>query len=197
MPFMASRSERRQMARTEAGVKLVLFGVVALALLVGGLSGFAAALKAIVVLIIVVAGVALLCLFIAKSRLAPRKKLGFSLVLVAMLAAWLWSVLRAPQQWPEQRATVTAVGSGTATLRIGTGLFPTTFNVTGPNVAALTVGTSIPVWIDPVSQAKLSLHPRATEGGQRYWMLALAGMLGLGGLYSLAIGKRSEERRVG
>ena len=191
MLFMASRSERWEMARTEAGVKLVLFGVIALALLVGGFSGFATTLKAIVVLIIVVAGVALLCLLIAKSRLAPRKKLGFSLILVAMLTAWLWSVMRAPRQWPEQRATVTAVGSGTATLRIGTGLFPTIFNVTGPNVARFTVGTSVPVWIDPVSQAKLSLQPRATEGGQRYWMLALASVLGFGGLYSLAIGKRS------
>lgn len=187
---MASRSDRREMARTEAGVKLVLFGVIAFALLVGGFSGFAVALKAIVVLIIVVAGVALLCLLIAKSRLAPRKKLGFSLILVAMLTAWLWSVMRAPRQWLEQHATVTSAGSGTATLRIGSGLFPTTFNVTGPNVAHFTIGTSVPVWIDPVSQTKLSLQPRATEDGQRYWILALASMFGLGGLYSLAIGKR-------
>jgi hypothetical protein len=42
---MASRAERREAARMEAGIKLVVFGFVALAFVIGGVSGFAGALN--------------------------------------------------------------------------------------------------------------------------------------------------------
>jgi hypothetical protein len=61
---------------------------------------------------------------------------------------------------------------------------------TGPHVATYTVGASFPVWINPVSQTELSFQPRATEGGQEYWMVALAAALAFGGLCALFVEKQ-------
>jgi Holliday junction resolvase len=267
---MASRSERREAARMEAGIKLALFGVVALAFVIGGVSGFAGALTALIFLAVVVAVAGLAGFLILKSRLVARKKAGLLLIIAASLTAWFWSGARAPRQWPEEHSTVTSVvgptavtetdysyrpyeakkgtsmvvtetkswaklseakgyrpgpiavyfnranpsevrfeptngwvrtsaspgstrirvtGDGTATLRIGSPLFPKTATTTGPHVANYTVGATLPVWINPVSQTELSFQPRATEGGQKYWIAALAGVMAIGGLCALVIGK--------
>ena len=85
---------------------------------------------------------------------------------------------------------IRVTGEGTATLRVGSPLFPKTATTTGPHVASYNVGASIPVWVNPLSQTELSFQPRTTEGGQKYWMVALAGAMALGGLCSLAIGKQ-------
>ena len=268
---MASRSERREAARMEAGIKLAVFAVVALAFLVGGVSGFAGALTALVFLAVVVAVAGLVGFLILKSRLAARKKAGLLLLIAALLTAWFWSGARAPKQWSEERATVASIsgptavtetdysyrpdeakkgaallttqtkswaklseakgyragatavyfnranpsevrfepttgftrtsaspvstrirvtGEGTATLRVGSPLFPKTATTTGPHVASYNVGATIPVWINPVSQTELSFQPRATDGGQKYWMAALAGAFALGGISALVIGKQ-------
>lgn len=268
---MASRSERREAARLEAGIKLAVFGVVALAFLVGGVSGFAGALTALVFLAVVVAVAGLAGFLILKSRLVARKKAGLLLIIAALLTAWFWSGARTPRQWPEERATVASIsgptavtetdysyrpdeakkgaallttqtkswaklpeakgyragttavyfnranpsevrfeptngftrtsaspvstrirvtGEGTATLRVGSPLFPKTATTTGPHVASYNVGASIPVWVNPVSQTELSFQPRATDGGQKYWMAALAGAFALGGISALFIGKQ-------
>ncbi|HVT26940.1 MAG TPA: restriction endonuclease [Lacipirellulaceae bacterium] len=268
---MASRSERREAARMEAGIKSAVFGVVALAFLIGGVSGFAGAVTALVFLAVVVAVAGLAAFLILKSRLVARKKAGLLLIIAALLTAWFWSGARAPRQWPEERATVASIngptavtetdysyrpdeakkgtsmvvtqtkswaklseargyrpgptavyfnranpsevrfeptngwvrasaspgstrirvtGEGTATLRIGSSLFPKTATTTGPHVASYTVGATLPVWINPVSQTELSFQPRATEGGQKYWMAALAGALAIGGMSALVIGKQ-------
>jgi restriction system protein len=268
---MASRAERREAARMEAGIKLVVFGFVALAFVIGGVSGFAGALTALVFLAVVVAVAGLASFLILKSRLVARKKAGLLLIIASFLTAWYWSGARAPRQWPEERATVASIngptavtetdysyrpdeskksavlsitqtkswtklseakgyragpttvyinranpsevrfeptngwarasaspgatqirvtGEGTATLRIGSPLFPRTATTTGPHVASYTVGATLPVWINPVSQTELSFQPRATEGGQKYWMAALASALALGGISALFIGKQ-------
>lgn len=255
----------------EAGVKLAVFAVVALAFLVGGVSGFAGALTALVFLAVVVAVAGLASFLILKSRLVARKKAGLLLILAAFLTAWFWTGARAPRQWPEERATVAAVngptavtetdysyrpdeakkgaalsitqtkswarlseakgyragpttvyfnranpsdvhfeptngwvrtsaspgstrirvtGEGTATLRIGSPLFPKMATTTGPHVASYSVGATLPVWINPVSQTELSFQPRATDGGQKYWMAALAGVMAIGGLCALVVGKQ-------
>lgn len=255
----------------EAGIKLAGFGVVALAFLIGGLSGFAGALTALVFLAVVVAAAGLTSFLILKSRLVVRKKAGLLLVIAALLTAWFWSGARAPRQWPEERATIASIsgptavtetdysyrldeakkgaalsitqtkswaklseaksyragptavyfnranpnearfeptngwvrtsaspgstrirvtGEGTATLRVGSPLFPKMATTTGPHVASYTVGATLPVWINPLSQTELSFQPRATEGGQKYWMAALAGALALGGMAALIIGKQ-------
>lgn len=254
----------------EAGIKLAVFAVVALAFLVGGVSGFAGTLTALVFLAVVVALAGLAGFLILKSRLVARKKAGLLLIIAALLTAWFWSGAHAPRQWPEERATVASIngptaatetdysyradgakkgtamlvtqtkswaklseaknyragptavyfnranpsevhfeatngwvrasaspestrirvtGEGTATLRIGSPLFPKFATTTGPHVASYTVGATLPVWINPVSQTELSFQPRATDGGQKYWMAALAGTMALGGLCGLVIGK--------
>jgi energy-coupling factor transporter transmembrane protein EcfT len=268
---MASRSERREAARLEAGIKLAVFAVVALAFLIGGVSGFAGALTALAFLAVVVAVAGLASFLILKSRLVAGKKAGLLLIIAALLTAWFWSGARAPRQWPEERATIESIsgptavtetdfsyrpdeskksamlsitqtkswaklseakgyragptavyfnrtnpsevrfepvngwaravaspgstrirvtGEGTATLRIGSPLFPKMATTTGPHVASYTVGATLPVWINPVSQTELSFQPRATEGGQKYWMAALAGVLALGGTVTLVAGKQ-------
>jgi len=111
---MASRSERREAARLEAGLKLAVFAVVALALLVGGVSGFAGALTALVFLGVVVGVTELTGFLILRSRLVPKKKAGLLLVIAALLTAWFWSGARAPRQWLEERATVTSISGPTA-----------------------------------------------------------------------------------
>lgn len=232
----------------EAGIKLAFFGVVALAFVIGGVSGFAGALTALVFLAVVVAVAGMGAFLILKSRLMPTKKAGLLLVIAALLTAWFWSGARAPRQWPEEHATIASIsgptavtetdysyrpdeskkgpamlvtqtkswaklseakgyravptavyfnranpsevrfestngwvrtsaspgstrirvtGEGTATLRIGSPLFPKTATTTGPHVANYTVGATLPVWINPVSQIELSFQPRATEGGQK------------------------------
>ncbi len=85
---------------------------------------------------------------------------------------------------------IRVTGEGTATLRVGSPLFPKTATTTGPHVASYNVGATIPVWINPVSQTELSFQPRATDGGQKYWMAALAGAFALGGISALVIGKQ-------
>ena len=85
---------------------------------------------------------------------------------------------------------IRVTGEGTATLRIGSPLFPRTATTTGPHVAGYTVGTTLPVWINPVSQTQLGFQPRATEGGQKYWMAALAGVMAIGGLCAIVLGKQ-------
>lgn len=268
---MASRSERREEARLEAGLKLGFFGVVALAFLIGGVSGFSGALTALIILVAVIAIAGLAGLLILKSRLVARKKLGLLLVIGALIAAGTWNTARAPRQWPENRATVASIvgpsaitetdysyhpvemrngssllttqtkpwanlseaknyragpvvvyynrsnpsearfesvngwgrttanpiatrirvtGEGTATLRIGSALFPQMATTTGPHVASLTVGSTISVWIDPISRTEMSFEPRATVGGQKYWMLVLAGAMAFGGLCALVVGKQ-------
>lgn len=268
---MASRTERREAARMEAGIKLVVFGFVALAFVIGGVTGFAGALTALVFLAGVVAVAGLASFLILKSGLVARKKAGLLLIIAASLTAWFWSGARAPRQWPEERATVASIsgptavtetdysyrpddakkgtvllttqvkswaklseakgyragatpvyfnranpsevrfeptngfartsaspvstrirvtGEGTATLRIGSPLFPKTATTTGPHVANYNVGTTIPVWINPVSQTEMSFQSRATAGGQKYWMAALASALVVGGISALVIGKQ-------
>jgi HJR/Mrr/RecB family endonuclease len=255
----------------EAGIKLAVFGVVALAFIIGGVSGFAGALTALVFLAVVVAVAGLAVFLILKSRLVARKKTGLVLIIAALLTAWFWSGSRAPRQWPEERATVASIsgppavtetdysyrpdeakkgdallttqtkswsklseaksyrggptvvylnranpsevrfeptngwvrasaspgstrirvtGEGTATLRVGSPLFPKMATTTGPHVANYTVGATLPVWINPLSQTELSFQPRATEGGQKYWLAALAGALALGGVSALVVGKQ-------
>jgi restriction system protein len=268
---MASRSERREAARMEAGIKLAVFAVVALAFLVGGVSGFGGALTALVFLAVVVAVAGLAGFLILKSRLVARKKAGLLLLIAALLTAWFWNGARASRQWPEEHATVASIsgptavtetdysyrpdeakkgasllttqtkswaklseakgyragatavyfnranpsevrfeptngfartsaspvstrirvtGEGTATLRVGSPLFPKTATTTGPHVANYIVGETIPVWTNPVSPTELSFQPHATVGGQKYWMAALAGALALGGISALVIGKQ-------
>lgn len=268
---MASRSERRESARLEAVFKLVLLGFFLLAFAIGGLSGFASALTALVFLAVVVVATGLASFLILKSRLVCRKKIGLLLIIPALLMAWYWNGARAPKQWPEARATVASIsgptaitetdyayrtdgtkngatllttqtkswaklseankhrpgptvvyfnrtspnevhfeptngwvrtsanplstrirvtGEGTATLRIGSALFPRTATTTGPHVAGYTVGATLPVWINPVSGTELSFQPRTTDGGQKYWMLALAGALAVGGVLALVTGKQ-------
>ena len=255
----------------EAGIKLAVFAVVALAFLLGGVSGFAGALTALVFLAVVVAVAGLASFLILKSRLVAGKKAGLLLIIAALLTAWFWTGARAPRQWPEERATVTAVngptavtetdysyhldeakkgaalpatqtkswakfseaksyraaptpvyfnranpsevrfeptngwvrtlaspvstrirvtGEGTAKLRVGSPLFPKMATTTGPHVANFTVGATLPVWINPVSQTELSFQPRATDGGQKYWIVALAGTMALSGLCALVMGKQ-------
>ncbi len=267
----ASRSERREAARMEAGIKLAVFGVSALAFLIGGVSGFAGAFAALVLLFVVVAVAGLAGWLILKSRLVARKKLGLLLIISALLTAWFWSSARAPRQWHEESATVASIngppaisetdyayhpdeakkgisltttqskswaklseaksyraglatvyynranpsevrfepangwtrtsaspvstrirvtGEGTATLRIGSPMFPKIATTTGPHVANYTVGATLPVWINPISQTEFSFQLRTNEGGEKYWMVALAGTLALGGLCSLVIGKQ-------
>ena len=98
---MGSRSERREAARMEAGIKLAFFGVVALAFVIGGVSGFAGALTALIFLAVVVAVAGLAGFLILKSRLVARKKAGLLLIIAALLTAWFWSGARAPRQWQE------------------------------------------------------------------------------------------------
>lgn len=268
---MASRAERREEARTEALIKLSILGFCALALLIGGVSGFAGALIALVVLAIVVSVVGFASFLILKSRLVVRKKAGLLLVIGAILTAWVWNDIRATLHWSEARATVTSIsgltavtetdytyqpsetrnspilsvtqvkswpklteaknyragptavyynrsnwgevsfeltkgtgratatpvatrirvtGEGTATLRIGTSVFAMTATTTGPHVVDWTVGSTVPVWINPISKTEFSFQPRTTEPDQKYWMAALAGVCALGGLASLAFGKQ-------
>lgn len=268
---MTSRSERREAARMEAGLKLGFFGVVALAFLIGGVSGFSGALTALILLAVVIAVAGLAGLLILKSRLVVRKKLGLLLIIGALLGTWIWNSTRAPRQWPEDRATVASIvgpsavtetdysfhpveanngvsllttqtkpwanlseaknyragpvvvyynrsnpsdtrfesvngwgrasanpistkirvtGTGTATLRIGSVLFPQMATTTGPHVASFTVGATIPIWIDPVSRTEMSFEPRATVGGQKYWIVVLTGALAFGGLFALVAGKQ-------
>lgn len=268
---MASRAERREAARIEAGFKLVVFGVVALAFIIGGVSGFTSALAALAILAAVIAVSGLAGVLILTSRLVARKKAGLLLVIAALLTAWLWNRTRAPRQWVKERATVTYIsgptaqtetdytyrptegengsamsvtlarswpklseakhyrpgptaiyynrsnpnqiswnpttgwvrtiaspvstkirvtGIGTATLQMGSPLFPTFVTTTGPHVANFTVGATLPVWVDPVSQTELSFQPRATVGGQKFWMIAFAAALALGGVSALVIGKQ-------
>lgn len=268
---MATRSERREAARLEAGLKLAFFGVVALAFLIGGVSGFSGALTALIILAVVIGVAGLAGILILKSRLVVRKKLGLLLIIGALLAAGVWNTARAPRQWPEDLATVASIvgpsavtetdysyhpvetkngssllttqtkpwanlseaknyragpvvvyynrtnpsdarfesvnswgrtsanpistrirvtGDGTATLRTGSALFPQIATTTGPHVASFTVGSTISVWIDPVSQTEMSFEPRATVGGQKHWMIVLAGTLAFGGLCALVVGKQ-------
>src|ERR1039457_4219808 len=118
-----SRSSRRADAKLEAGAKLVLFAILGLALAVGGLTHFGDALKGILVLIVMIAMVGVAALLISKSRLTTSKKLGLLLALGAVVMTLLWAALRTPSQWVEDRATVTAIKSGTATLRLGATVF--------------------------------------------------------------------------
>ena len=74
-----SRSSRRADAKLEAGVKLVLFAILGLALAVGGLTHFGDALKGILLLIVMIAVVGGGALLISKSRLMASKKLGLAL----------------------------------------------------------------------------------------------------------------------
>ena len=80
-------------------------------------------------------------------------------------------------------------GQGTATLCLGSPLFPKLATTTGAHVVDYAVGTTVPVWINPISQAELSFSPRATDGGQKYWLVALAGALALGGVGALVVGR--------
>lgn len=255
----------------EAGIKLAFFGVVALAFVIGGVSGFAGALTALIFLAVVIAVAGLAGFLILKSRLVASKKAGLLFIIAALLTTWFWSGARAPRQWPEEHATVASIsgptavtetdysyrsdeakkgaallttqtkswaklseargyragptavyfnranpsevrfeptngwvrtsaspvstrirvtGEGTATLRLGSPLFPKMATTTGPHVANYTVGATLPVWVNPVSQTELSFQPRATDGGQKYWMVALAGTMALSGLCALVIGKQ-------
>jgi nitrate reductase NapE component len=185
-----SRSNRRSDAKLEAGVKLGLFAIVALALLVGGFSHFGDALKAIAFPIVSAAVGGFAFLVILKSSLMRSKKLGLALVLCAIATTLLWAVLRAPRKWVEDRATVTAIKADTATLRLGATVFAPTGDVTAPQVAHWRVGATVPIWIDPISQTQLSLGPRTTEGGQHYWVLWVVGALVLGASWPLANGSR-------
>ena len=72
----------------EAGIKLAVFGVVALAFLIGGVSGFAGALTALVFLAVLVAVAGLAGFLILKSRLVARKKAGLLLIIAALLTAY-------------------------------------------------------------------------------------------------------------
>src|ERR1017187_2005317 len=166
-----SRSSRRADAKLEAAAKLILFAIMALALAVGGLTHFGDALKGILVLIVMIAVVGVAALLISKSRLTTSKKFGLLLALGALVTALLWTALRAPPQWVEDRATVTAIKGGTATLRLGATIFAPTASVAAPPAAQWKVGASVPIWVDPVSHIQFALRPRATEGGQRYGML--------------------------
>lgn len=183
-----SRSSRRADAKLEAGAKLVLFAILGLALAVGGLAHFGDALKGILVLIVMSAVVGVAALLISKSRLTTSKKFGLLLALGALVTVLLWTALRAPPQWVEDRATVTAIKAGTATLRLGATIFAPTANVAVPPAAQWKVGASVPVWIDPVSHSQFALEPRATEGGQRLGMLWVAGALLAGTLWLLCNG---------
>ena len=183
-----SRSSRRADAKLEAGVKLVLFAILGLALAVGGLTHFGDALKGILLLIVMIAVVGGAALLISKSRLMASKKLGLALAFGAVVMTLLWAALRIPSQWVEDRATVTAIKSGTATLRLGATVFSPTASVAVPQGARWQVGSSVPVWIDPVSKAQLAFAPRATEGGQHYGKLWVAGVFLVGALWLLCGG---------
>ncbi|HVU34721.1 MAG TPA: restriction endonuclease [Opitutaceae bacterium] len=97
--------------------------------------------------------------------------------------------MRAPGRPGATRVRVTGVG--TATLRVGSLLFPTTATTTGPHVADYAVGTTLPVWINPTSETEMSLRPRVTDSGPRYDLAALAGVLALAGVGALVLGSRS------
>jgi len=112
---MGSRSKRREIDRTEALVKLIGGGIVGLALLVGGVTGFATALMGIVFLAVIVGVVGLAAFVILRSRLLVRKKVGLLLVLSGLLLAGYWNISRQPQPWSEEHAMVTSVSGPPAT----------------------------------------------------------------------------------
>ena len=98
----------------EAVVKLIGFSFIGLALLVGGITGFAGALKALVYLAIGVAVLGLAGFLILRSRLVAQKMAGLVLLLVSLPIAWYWNHERAPRPWREERATVAAISGPTA-----------------------------------------------------------------------------------
>jgi len=80
----------------EAEIKLGVLGVAALAFLIGGVSNFAGAFAALVLLFVVVAVAGIAGWLILRSQLVARKKLGLLLVISAVLTTWFWSGARVP-----------------------------------------------------------------------------------------------------
>ncbi|MBI2517494.1 MAG: restriction endonuclease [Opitutae bacterium] len=271
LSLMASRAERREIARFEAGAKLAVFAVAAVALAIGGVTGFAQTFAALAILAVGALAVAGIGYLILNSKLVARKKTGLMLILIGSAMALFWSLAKAPKQWREERAVVTSVkgptavtettyvfhpgksksgqtlavtqtkewpkladaqkfkpapitvyynrsnfsevrfeatsgwgraaatptsvqvrktGEATAILRLGSPLFPKTASTTGSHAEEFVHGASVSVWINPVARDQLSFQPRATEGGQKYWILAIGVAAVLCGTAAVAVGKQ-------
>lgn len=106
---MATRFNRREAARIEAGAKLAILAIVMAALLIGGVSGFVPTLLGLLFLATVAGTTGIGILLLWRSRLFTQKKAGITLILAALLLAWWWSGARGPIPWRQEQATVIAV----------------------------------------------------------------------------------------
>jgi hypothetical protein len=81
---------------------------------------------------------------------------------------------------------VRKTGEATVTLQFSNGFgLKSATTTTNPYVARYKVGTTLPIWVDPRSGTRVSFRQLNTEGGQEYWLLALALILGLRGIGAL------------
>jgi hypothetical protein len=96
----------RDLAATEALLKLGFFGLLFISLAVGGITGFANVLAALVQLAIAAVVLGGFGWLVIVSRLYPLKKTGMLALLIALAAAGVWRLSRPPAQWPAEQATV-------------------------------------------------------------------------------------------
>jgi hypothetical protein len=193
------RYSRRNQARSAEDLTRLIIGVLFLiALGIGGVGGFFGAFVWLVVGLITLAIAGGLIFLICKSRLVTRKKLGFSLIIVALLMGLYWNATRIPDQWPEIRASVMGpMGSGNARvvkINVGGILSPKFIDIRGQGTENLKSGDTISVWVNPVTRDEFSLTPQRTEERQSYWFPLFSCLVGIGGIGLMFVDKKWLDR---
>jgi hypothetical protein len=195
MPRYSHRKEERSF---EDIARAILAILLLIALGIGGVSGFASALVGLVGILVTLAIAGGLIFLICKSCLVTRKKLGFSLIIVALLMGLYWNATRIPDQWPTRQATVMGpIGSGAekrVRINVGDVFSPKFIEVRGTGIDKLRTGQKLTVWVNPNTSDEYCFEPRKNEAVQSYSLLYFAGMMALGGLVSLFSEKKWLDR---
>jgi hypothetical protein len=195
MPRYSRRKEERSF---EDIARAILAILLLIALGIGGVSGFASALVGLVGILVTLAIAGGLIFFICKSRLVTRKKLGFSLIIVALLMGLYWNATRIPAQWSEIRASVMGpMGSGDARvvkINVGGILSPKFIDIRGTGTENLKSGDTISVWVNPVTRDEFSLTPQRTKERRSYWFPLFSCLVGIGGIGLLFVDKKWLDR---
>jgi len=97
--------------------------------------------------------------------------------------------------WTRVQASPVAVrvkehGNYKTKVRLGQLFSVSTVEFESSSVPGIVVGARLPVYLDPVSRAQVSLVPRSTEGGQKYGFLGCGVALLVGGIGFLVSDRR-------
>lgn len=174
---MSRYSKRRTGKDIESLGGLVVVVLILIALKKGGISGFAHVLYGLLAVVVILAVAAGAIYLIARSSFCVWKKIGSSLIILALLTGGYWKVSTDPLKWPEIKATVMSpIRADSQTLRVNVGnlLVPNIIELRIPNPETYKTGTQLSLWENPVTHNEYSLIPRTTEQHRDPFLLVIA-----------------------